>query len=47
LTDGEVEDMFVAKENDVPREPNDDINTYFRLGIEIPKWALESMQQMT
>jgi hypothetical protein len=29
LTDGEEEGMFVGKENDVLREPNDDINTWF------------------
>jgi len=30
LTDGEEEDMFVAKEKDVLRETNDDINTWFQ-----------------
>jgi hypothetical protein len=30
LTDGEEEDMFVAKEKDVLREPNDYINTWFQ-----------------
>jgi hypothetical protein len=30
LTDGEEEDMFVEKENDVLREPKDDINTWFQ-----------------
>jgi hypothetical protein len=30
LTDGEEEDMFVGKEQDVLREPNDDINTWFQ-----------------
>jgi hypothetical protein len=39
--------MFVAQENDVLLKPNDDIIPGFRLGIEIPNQALESMQQMT
>jgi hypothetical protein len=30
LTGDEEEDVFVEKENDVPREPNDDINTWFQ-----------------
>jgi len=30
LTDGGEEDMFVEKENDVIRKPNDDINTWFQ-----------------
>jgi hypothetical protein len=47
LTDGEEEDMFVEKEKDVLCEPKDDINTWFQIGTEIPKRALESMQQMT
>jgi hypothetical protein len=30
LTNGEEDDVFIEKENDVPRKPKDDINTWFQ-----------------